>query len=492
MNFKLTDVTTEELSESGDDEVITPTWVYEDGNGKQKISCPTLADHIRDTADYIFAYDDARGLKEIYLYQHGVYVLQSEDDFKGFIKEHIPRALYRSGIVDEVFKDLKTDTSGSKHFVNRAELNTDEDIVNYQNGIFHHSTQTLTPHNPKYLSTIQLPLNRKPVEQCEKGIEFEKFILYHLGNDEEQVKLMMEFIGVALSNINASRMKKALFVVGKGNTGKSILKDLTIRLLGEHNSSPIELSDLEQRFGTGTLYQKRLAGCNDMSCMRLDELSNFKKLTGGDIISAEFKGKPHFTFKFKGLMWFCANEPPLFGGDKGDWVYDRICIVKPTGRVYSHDTPYFDGIVYRDPHLIDKLWEEREYIVSCAMKAVKGVIERGYQYSITDKNKSYLTEYRTENSSTLTFLEECCEPRSKNGKQKYDKCTKAMLYKVYIEWCKTNSGNGYKDSKRNFKKAIESVGKGNKVTVHGNEYYTDFTLTEKAKKEFRSVYGLPT
>lgn len=108
----------------------------------------------------------------------------------------------------------------------------------------------------------------------------------------------------------------------------------------------------------------------------------------------------------------------------------------------------------------------------------------------TDKNRSCLDKYRTENSSTLTFLEECCVERPKKGK-KYDRCSKPMLYKVYIEWCKTNSSNGYRDSKRNFKKAIESVGKANVVTLHGTEYYTDFTLTKEAKKEFSIVYGSP-
>lgn len=463
------------------------SWIYEDGKGNLRIDCPKLADYIRQKYHYFFACGDARGMKELYLYKNGVYVLQSEDDFKGLIKAHIPRELYKSRDVKEIYEDLKTDLSGGRHNVDICELNSDEDIINFTNGIYHISSGELTPHDPECLSTIQIPCEFKPTEKCYNVGEWDKFIKYHLGGDREQIRLIHEFMGVAISNVNASRMKKALFVVGEGDTGKSQIKNLLTRLIGERNCAPLELSDLEERFGTSMLYQKRLAGCNDMSYMRIDELTNFKKLTGGDVISAEFKGKPLFSFTFKGLFWFCANEMPLFGGDKAQWVYNRMCIIKPTGRAYPSDTPPFDGIVYRDPHLADKLWKEREYIISLAIKALQGVVNRGYEYGITDTNRKYLAAYQTENSSTLTFYEECCVPRPIKGK--YDSCTKPILYKVYMEWCKVNSRRGYYDKKQDFHKALETIGMGNVSIVKGTRYYSEFTLSAEAKQEFAYVYG---
>lgn len=480
------DSSTHDNQPTSTEPVNSGAWVYED-NGKIKINCPVLADFIREHYHYFFAYGDARGLKELYLYRDGVYVLQSDDDFKGFIKRHIPRECYRSKDVEEIFKDLHTDPSGGKHSANIDDLNADEDIINFRNGIYHLSSQTLTPHDPRYLSTIQYPLDYKPTSECHNGGVFDSFINYHLGGDVEQVQLILEFMGVALSNIDASRMKKALFVIGEGNTGKSQLKNLLTRLIGSQNCAPLELSDLEQRFGTSALYQKRLAGCNDMSCMRVDELTTFKKLTGGDVISAEFKGKPHFSFKFRGLLWFCANEPPLFGGDKGRWVYDRIVIVKPTGVAYPLDTPPFDGIVYADPHLTDKLWSEREYIVSRAIAALQDVVKRGYRYNITHENTEQTRAYLFKNSSTLTFFQECCTERPNN--QKYDSCNKARLYRVYLEWCKINSRNNYRDSKSEFRRAIDSIGRGKIITLCGREYYADFTLTNEAKQEYVAAYG---
>ena len=77
-------------------------------------------------------------------------------------------------------------------------------------------------------------------------------------------------------------MKKALFLVGDGDTGKSQLKSLVERLLGKGNFIGIDLKEIEARFGTGAIYGTRLAGSSDMSFLSVDELKTFKKITGGD------------------------------------------------------------------------------------------------------------------------------------------------------------------------------------------------------------------
>ena len=149
-----------------------------------------------------------------------------------------------------------------------------------------------------------------------------------LTNGDEMVKqLLMEFIGVCISNVKGWRMKKALFLVGQGDTGKSQLKSLVERLLGRGNFIGIDLKEIESRFGTGAVYGTRLAGSSDMSFLSVDELKTFKKMTGGDSLFAEFKGQQAFEFTFNGLLWFCMNRLPKFGGDDGKWVYDRIMVV---------------------------------------------------------------------------------------------------------------------------------------------------------------------
>ena len=103
-------------------------------------------------------------------------------------------------------------------------------------------------------------------------------------------------------------MKKALFLVGDGDTGKSQLKSLVERLLGKGNFIGIDLREIESRFGTGAIYNTRLAGSSDMSFLAVVEMKIFKKTIGGDSLFAEVKGQQAFEFTYNGLLWFCMNR----------------------------------------------------------------------------------------------------------------------------------------------------------------------------------------
>ena len=119
-------------------------------------------------------------------------------------------------------------------------------------------------------------------------------------------------MGVVLSNIPGYKMKQALIMVGVGNTGKSVIKNFLISLLGNENCSSLDLKDLEKQFTKIQLLGKRLVGSNDMSYMKITELETFKKLTGGDSIYGEYKGENGIDFIFNGVLWFCCNELPKF------------------------------------------------------------------------------------------------------------------------------------------------------------------------------------
>lgn len=97
-------------------------------------------------------------------------------------------------------------------------------------------------------------------------------------------------------------MKKALFLIGDGNTGKSQLKVLTEHLLGKGNYIGIDIGEIEARFGTGAVYGTRLAGSSDISFLSSNELRTFKSMTGGDSIFAEFKGQPGFAYTYNAVV----------------------------------------------------------------------------------------------------------------------------------------------------------------------------------------------
>ncbi len=462
-----------------------PPYIFEkinDKTGEVKyiVSCPLLAEFIRHNSHYIFVRDKAADYARCYWYENGCYNFISEQELKGIIKKYITDfdlTLLKMRDVIEIFNDLMSD----RRFVSEDELNCDENIINFQNGLLYLDTLELKEHSPEVYSTIQIPCNWNPKDSVLNGAPvFNNFLDTFTENSKDKKNFLLQYIGVCLSNIRGHRMKKSLFMVGAGNTGKSQLKALTEKLLGYGNSAAIDLSELEQRFGTSKIYGKRLSGSSDMSYVSVNELKVFKQITGGDAIFAEFKGKPAFEFVYKGMMWFCTNKLPKFGGDRGDWVYDRIITFRCDNVIPPEK---------QDKLLLDKMYAEREAIVYMAVLGAKKVIENGYNFTVPEECLLEREQYKKDNSPVATFFEECCEMRKSDKFN--DSCTTKKVYEVFKAWCMDNN-KGYALSNQEFKKEISSLlGINSKDLVKrtkSNNFFT-FTLSTQAKQDYVKIYG---
>ena len=161
-----------------------------------------------------------------------------------------------------------------------------------QNGLLDIETMELLPHDPKVYSTIQLPLLYEPKNT--RTEVFDAYLDSLTDGKEDKIRFLLEFIGAVFSNVPGYELKKALFMYGPGNSGKSQLKKLVEKIIGYENCAAIDLKQMEARFGSSSIYGKRMAGSADMSFMTIGELNIFKQATGGDAIHAEFKGKDKF------------------------------------------------------------------------------------------------------------------------------------------------------------------------------------------------------
>ena len=170
----------------------------------------------------------------------------------------------------------------------------------------------------------------------------------------------------------------------------------------------IDLAEIEARFGTGSIYGKRLAGSSDMSFLTVAELKTFKKCTGGDSLFAEFKGQQSFAYTYGGLLWFCMNRLPKFGGDDGKWVYERIVQVL-CNNVIPPDR--------QDKRLLDKLLNEREDILHRMVMALRNVIQNGYRLTEPASVREERAAYQQSNSTVITFFQDCIHGAMKTNKQ---------------------------------------------------------------------------
>lgn len=454
---------------------------YNDTTNQFFVSVPLLARYVREHLRYVLVRDNGKQGLLKYVYEGGCYRLYSSDMMMGLIKQYIAafdEELVKIGQVSETLNHITTDLN----YVSQDDLNDNEDLINFQNGLLRvtGTTTELIPHSPDVLSTIQIPCEWKSAPSPTPV--FDAYMRTLTNGDKATEQLLLEFMGACISNVKGWRMKKALFLVGDGDTGKSQLKGLVERLLGRGNFIGIDLKEIEARFGTGAIYNTRLAGSSDMSFLSVDELKTFKKITGGDSLFAEFKGLQGFEYTYNGLLWFCMNKLPKFGGDDGQWVYNRIMVI---------DCPNVIPPKKQDKQLLDKMYAERDGIVFKAITALQTVICNGYRFSEPESVSAARQAYKSTNSTVVSFFEECmCE---RPGGRICDSCSTGKVYKVYRAWCGSNN-NGYAKTAREFREELaEHLGTTfAEMTVKRNSgtYYRNLTLTQETKQDYAQVYGI--
>lgn len=391
-----------------------------------QVLAPVLEKIILKEENFKFVRDSNIGSTFIYAYRNGYYQLMSENQFKGVIASWIPPEIRKSKDIDEIFKLLSMEND---LYINMTDLNTDSNYINFRNGLLNLKTMELEEHTPDKFFTVQIPVEYKPLGECEYGKTFEEYMEMLCDGDEIMYNTLLELMGLCISNIPGYMTKKCILMYGKKDTGKTQIKKLLTKLIGIEYTSSIELSKISSNnFATSELYNKRLAGSNDMSYTGIEDLSIWKQLTGGDPISVEFKGRGAFSYIFTGLMWFLANDLPKFSGKKEEAIYERFIII-PCNNVIPKEK--------QDPYLVDKMLLESEYIVSLCINHLKKLIDRKFKILESGRMEEELDNYRIINNTLLQFVEECCYIDD-NMKSSY-RLRISEFKRTYQTWCKYNN-----------------------------------------------------
>lgn len=460
-------------------EYIKASYSQKTGEVTYTVHCAKLARYIRDNAYYKFVKQNIDGTTIRYWYNEklGIYEQVIDEEIKGRIKAYIEDFDYtivRKRDIDEVFYLLVNDLGA----ITKEKFNENQNIINFENGTLHLDTMKLEEHTPSDLCTIQI--KSKYNAQAIETPNFDKFMNTLSNGNKDIQKLLMEVMGATISNTYGYRFKKALFMLGKSNTGKSTLRRFITSLLGEENTCACSIQAIEERFGGSKIFNKRLIGATDMGSTTMSTLDMFKSLSGGDSVEVEFKGKGSFSETFKGLMWFTMNKLPKINSNYAEDFYNRVLIVK-CNNVISHED--------EDPLLDEKLLAESEGIINKCLQALKNAIDRGYKFTEPTECFEERKQYSLENNPVQIFYNECCVDRPQ-GETIKDECSTKKMYDVFRLFCKQNGY--YCISNIEFRKKMAHILDANVEDIikrtSQNTYYT-FTLSNSAKLEYNRAYG---
>lgn len=386
---------------------------------------------------------------KLHIYKDGIY--QAGDEYiEAAMIKHIPN-LSRSKR-QEVLAYLEL-------LVNKESGVADANLIAFANGVLNIVDESFSDFSPEYIITNKIPHNYFP----DASSELLDSVMKKLACQDEAVySLLYQSIGYCLYRRN--ELRKSFFLLGEKRNGKSTFLDMVGTLLGEENTSNLDLCEIGDRFRTAELTGKLANIGDDINDEWISNTAIFKKVVSGDTVTVERKGKDPYKLRSFAKFFFSANSLPRLGrGKDSAAVLDRLVIIPFDAKFSKTDPDY-------DPFIKYKLRDESvmEALIAKAVPALREVLA-DQEFTVCDKTKRNLEDFEKSNNPITEFFEDMDEPDYLNEPIK-------TVYQTYCTWCLSNNLQAIsaiefqKQMRKQYDLIVKSVTMdGKKVRVYGRE-----------------------
>lgn len=318
--------------------------------------------------------------------------------------------IYKDGVYVDAFHSLESEMIKYIPNLNRAKrsevlsyidisVNNNSKIspanyIAFKDGIYDIENDKFMDFDPSIIITNKINYNFNPNATCEL---VDKSLNKYACNDPEIRSLLEEVVGYTFYRRN--ELRKSFILIGDKSNGKSTFLDMIKTLLGDENTSALDLKELGERFKTAELFGKLANIGDDINDTFVAEAGIFKKLVSGDRVNAERKGHDPFDFNNYSKLLFSANTIPRIK-DKSGAVLDRLIIV-PFNATLSVKDPDFD------PYIKYKLRSDAamEYLIQLGIKGLKRVL-LNRKFTSSRRVEAELEEYEQNNNPIIMFFKD--------------------------------------------------------------------------------------
>lgn len=346
----------------------------------------------------------------LHIYKDGIYI-PAQKEIEGAMIENIPNLnRTRRAEVMSYLDLLVRDNSKAAN----------ADYIAFRNGIYCLSDRTLQPYTPDIIITNKINFDYNPNAECEI---VDKTFLKLACNDPDIVNLLHEAVGYTFFRRN--ELRKSFMLTGEKKNGKSTFLAMLRTLLGDDNTSALDLKELGERFSAASLFGKLANIGDDISDEFITNPAIFKKIVSGDRIRGEHKGQDEFFFDPYCKLFFSANSIPRIK-DKSGAVIDRLIIIPFNARFDKNDPDF-------DPYIKYKLIkpDAMERLIVLGLQGLERVMQN-QGFTTSEKAQKELQEYEINNNPILLFFGEIdAETLLYNPT--------ADAYRKYNEFCISNS-----------------------------------------------------
>lgn len=386
---------------------------------------------------------------KLHIYCDGIYK-EGDDNLEAAMIKHIPKL--KQAQRKEVLSYLTL-------LVKKESGVADANYIAFKNGVLNLADGSFGEFSPEYLITNKIPHNYVPDAQNDT---LDKVLRKLACNDETVENLLLQSIGYCFYRRN--ELRKSFFLLGEKRNGKSTFLDMVGTLLGEDNTSNLDLCEIGDRFRTAELTGKLANIGDDINDEWVSNTAIFKKVVSGDVVTAERKGKDPFKLRSFAKFFFSANSLPRLGrGKDSSAVLDRLVIIPFDAKFTKNDADY-------DPFIKYKLREESvmEALIAKAVPALIDVLAN-QEFETCKKITDTLVEFERSNNPILEFFSDLDEPDYLNEPIK-------VVYQRYCTFCMANNMQAMsaiefqKQMKKQYNLVIKTVELNDKkVRIYTNE-----------------------
>lgn len=371
---------------------------------KGKLQYQSLANYLKHE------YNIIKLDNQLHIYHNGVYV-RDTDEIERLLIKYIANSTKANR--SEMLRWLE--------LVCEEYKSANERYILFKNGIYDTKEDLLMAHDPSMIFQNMIPWNYNPHAES-KSVD--KLLNKVSCKDENIKSLIEEMFGFCL--LRRSERGKFFILTGEGSNGKSTTLEMLIHMLGEDNIASISMKNLTKRFNAFQLHGKLANIGDDISGSFIEESEDLKKMTTGERMTVEEKGKNPYTIKPYAKLIFSANDIPKV--KDSSFGFKRRMMIIPFNAKIRHTDKDFD------PYIKDKVLttESMEYVILLALEGLKRLTLTN-TFTESEKVEKELEEYHKANNPIMDFVEECGEKIENN--------TTKQVYRVYTIWCHENGYN---------------------------------------------------
>jgi putative DNA primase/helicase len=307
---------------------------------------------------------------------------------------------YQKDLVNNTWLDGSYDGDNTNVYKNT--------LVEVNNGI------TQIPHTRDFFCVNELHYDYLRNTHCPHWLRF----LGQLWDDPNNILMLQEFFGYCLTS-DCSLQKMGIFI-GKSRAGKSVISDVLMNLVGEHNVVAPPLETIIDNSVKQAISQAKLVLIPEATTVHPTKqtavLGFAKALSGGDSFSFHQLYKGTANARFAGKIAMVANAMPDFVDTSGA-LANRFLVWQFTRSFKDRE----------DTGLTKRLLTELPAINKWAMEGLLRLQKQG-KFTVVNDSVEMIEDMKRDMFPLADFIDDYCDIEDDSSTLSVD------LHQAYLHW----------------------------------------------------------